>query len=348
MFLSRRYRPNKWPFYVLIALEAPLTIALLALFGIAAPDLYRTKLWQDGAENGFNSNPNAALYAAANYKPYTAPRVWSQLYVLHHWSCRRAPLTLLSITDYNVVISVLSMFLMLLKSIMYICHVFPPILSAITHAGLIAIYTVSVIYQTGSDTTDPAHPQHGAPWYITKSCSVAHDKGLIGYCTQAKASFACTVAMLSVFVGYFGFAVWSCFPSKAHQEEYAQKKRLYEERYGHLDKTSLKDDEYDMVPATPFTPGMPRVPQGELNPATPRTLAFNRLGGISELPLRKHFSSPNAPKSPTFAHALRSPDIPRSPLSPGFAQAAAKADEQMSQPHQEMYFPPPPKESGKK
>lgn len=81
MFLSRRYRPNKWPFYVLIALEAPLTVACLALFGIAAPDLYRTKLWQAGADNGWNSNPNAELYAAANYRSYHTPKVWSQLYV---------------------------------------------------------------------------------------------------------------------------------------------------------------------------------------------------------------------------------------------------------------------------
>ena len=57
------------------------TVALLALFGIADPNLYRTLLWQDGSDNGFNSNPNAALYAAANYRPYTTPKVWSQLYV---------------------------------------------------------------------------------------------------------------------------------------------------------------------------------------------------------------------------------------------------------------------------
>ena len=79
MFLSRRYRPNKWPFYVLICIEGALTVALLAFFGIASPDLYRTRLWQDGADNGFNSNPNAALYAAANYRPYKTPKPWSQL-----------------------------------------------------------------------------------------------------------------------------------------------------------------------------------------------------------------------------------------------------------------------------
>jgi hypothetical protein len=81
MLLSNRYRPNKWPFYVLVVSEFPFTVALLALFGIADPDLYRTLLWQDGANNGFNSNPNAALYAAANYRPYATPKVWSQLYV---------------------------------------------------------------------------------------------------------------------------------------------------------------------------------------------------------------------------------------------------------------------------
>lgn len=78
-----------WPFYGLIGVEFCLTVALLTFTGIAAPNLYRTKLWQDGADNGFNSSPLAGLYAAANYRPYTTPRVWSQLYVLT-WSFRTA------------------------------------------------------------------------------------------------------------------------------------------------------------------------------------------------------------------------------------------------------------------
>ena len=79
MFLSRRYRPNKWPFFGLVGIEFPLTVALLALFGIAAPNTYRTKLWQDGADNGFNSSPVTGLYAHANYKSYATPKVWTQL-----------------------------------------------------------------------------------------------------------------------------------------------------------------------------------------------------------------------------------------------------------------------------
>jgi hypothetical protein len=78
-FLSKRWRPNKWVYYILVGLELGLTIALLALFGIAAPDTYRTKLWQDGADNGFNSSPLTGLYAAANYQSYSTPMVWSKL-----------------------------------------------------------------------------------------------------------------------------------------------------------------------------------------------------------------------------------------------------------------------------
>lgn len=251
------------------------------------------------------------------------------------------------------------MFIMLAKSIMYITHVFPPILSAVTHAALFSLYAVSISYQSGSDTSDPAHPQHGAPWYLTKSCAAAHEPAINGYCVQAKAAFACTCVMTALFVCYFGFAVWSCFPSTAHRAEYAEKKERY---------STPKKDEYDMVPATPYTPGMPRLGQGV--PATPRTQAFNRLGGtnvggtsrglvgdraVGELPLRKHFSSPNAPKSPIgskFSQPLRSPEFPGSSLSPGFARAEAKADEEMAAQQQqgsEMYFPPPPKmSSGKK
>ena len=73
-----------------------------------------------------------------------------------------------------------------------------------------------------------------------------------------------------------------------------------------------------------------------LNPQTPRTLAFNRLGGTKDLPLRNHFGSSTgaeaAPKSPGFPSrfALRSPTFPKSPLSPGFKEAERKADQEMS------------------
>lgn len=70
----RHYRP----LYYLCVLELPITVATLALYGIADPDTYRTALWTEGSRNGWNSNPIELLYAAANYKQMDAPLPWSQ------------------------------------------------------------------------------------------------------------------------------------------------------------------------------------------------------------------------------------------------------------------------------
>ena len=269
-------------------------------------------------------------------------------------------LTIDSITDYNVVIIVLSMFILLVKATMYMLHVFPPILSAIVHAGLIILYTVSIDYQASSDTTDPDHPQHGAPWYITKSCSVTHQKNNINYCKQAKSSFACTCIMLGIFAVYLGFALYSCYPSRQQRIEYAEKQCMKAERWAKFE--TYQDNETGETNVhrypVPDTPG----PQ-TLNPMTPRTLAFNTLGGTKDLPLRSHFSSPNAPNVATSPSlAIRSPDIPRSPMSPGFINRAGmgsdKANgkspeveaEHFSPPSgatPQLYYPPPPKISQK-
>lgn len=67
--------------YALFGLEFLLTVGALTLFGIADPNTYRTKLWQNGADQGFNSDPSIVLYSYANYRPIDTPIVWSQLYV---------------------------------------------------------------------------------------------------------------------------------------------------------------------------------------------------------------------------------------------------------------------------
>lgn len=73
---------RRWKcFRLLVALfliELSGTVAALALFGIATPDLFHTKLWQVGYDHGFNSSPAQILYAYANHKPIpTTPFVWS-------------------------------------------------------------------------------------------------------------------------------------------------------------------------------------------------------------------------------------------------------------------------------
>lgn len=101
-----------------------------------------------------------------------------------------------SVTSFNVVIAILSVFLLLIKGIMFITHVFDPLFSVLLHATLVSLYAVSLHNQTAPDMSDPQHPQPGAPWYITKSCGPPVKPSLKGYCTQAKAVFAVTVLLL--------------------------------------------------------------------------------------------------------------------------------------------------------
>jgi hypothetical protein len=77
-FIPRTWRLRRVVFFLII-FELPFTVANLALFGIASPNLYRTILWRVGGEMGFNSDPTTVLYAYANYRPVTIPLVWSNL-----------------------------------------------------------------------------------------------------------------------------------------------------------------------------------------------------------------------------------------------------------------------------
>lgn len=98
-------------------------------------------------------------------------------------------------TQFNVVVSILSMFILLAKSAMYVMHIFIPALSVFCHALLVALYSVSVYNQSRPDTSDKDLPQLSMPWYLSKGCAKA-DSGNKGYCLQARASFAVTIVML--------------------------------------------------------------------------------------------------------------------------------------------------------
>lgn len=101
-------------------------------------------------------------------------------------------------TNYNLVLGVLSIFLLIAKIPMHLVRAFYPPLSAIISGSMMILFIVSARYQGGSDTSDPQHPQHGPPWYITKSCSVAAHKSNVGYCMQAKTLFAFSIMIVCV------------------------------------------------------------------------------------------------------------------------------------------------------
>jgi hypothetical protein len=58
-----------------------LIITLLAVFTCAWRNEYRTRLWQDGGFQGWNSDPRTRVYYYANYKePPPVPAVWDETY----------------------------------------------------------------------------------------------------------------------------------------------------------------------------------------------------------------------------------------------------------------------------
>lgn len=103
-----------------------------------------------------------------------------------------------SITNYNIVVSVLSMFILLVKVVLFIMHMWVPIVSVIIDAIVIALWSFSAYGQAGPDHSDPEHPSSVA-WYIAKSCSVAEASGNKHNCEMAKGAFASTIFMMYVF-----------------------------------------------------------------------------------------------------------------------------------------------------
>lgn len=223
------------------------------------------------------------------------------------------------------------MFILLVKTTMYITHVFLPLVSLLVHALLVALYAVSIHGQAGSDMSDPQHPQPGAPWYITQSCSVAQTGAVRGFCQQAKGAFAVAILMWYVtsppflstrppsrpttsparpwerefftsiyspqltirsvlFALHIALAIYSLIPSRTqrHARTTSVESSVGSDARDPKDMSpqslmSYRQKEWEMgtLPRTPGTTGAMK------SPMTPRTVAFNTLGG--DLPLRQAY-----------------------------------------------------------
>jgi len=103
-----------------------------------------------------------------------------------------------SLTTLNLVVSILTTFIWILKLVLVPMHVMWPVISIILHGLETGLYAYSLYGQTSHDTIDPAHVNNGLPWYITKSCSVSAKASNEHYCLQAKATFYITVFLLQV------------------------------------------------------------------------------------------------------------------------------------------------------
>ncbi|KAI1342905.1 hypothetical protein F5Y15DRAFT_412578 [Xylariaceae sp. FL0016] len=251
--LHREWRSTT-AMYIMMIAELLATVAVLVVFGIAQPDLYRTKLWKAGHELGFNSSPAVILYAYANHVSQpNIPFVWSQ-----------------TLTNFNVAISVISLFFLLTKLIAFIMHVWYPVIALIFNVSLVAFYAASIGGQAGPDYLDPNYPSPVA-WYIAKPCTVAANKTVQGECTQAKGAFAATCIMFAITLVNLGLNIWAMLPNENDKKEYDS-----EDEYS--PSALKKGQQWEMQP-------IPQTPKTGTVPFTPRTMAFNTLE--RKLPLRQ-------------------------------------------------------------
>ncbi|KAI1844537.1 hypothetical protein JX266_009210 [Neoarthrinium moseri] len=253
--LHREWRSIRAMWFTMIA-ELAGTVAVLVLFGIAQPDLYRTQLWRAGNDLGFNSSPNIILYAYANHRPLpNIPFVWT-----------------LTLTNFNVAISVISLFFLLAKMIAVIMHVWFPLVALFFNIALAALYTTSVYGQMGPDYADPNHPSPIA-WYIAKPCTVAANQSVQKSCRTAKGTYAVTVLMLVVYLVNLGLNIWALLPNEADKRG----TDVDSDEETNSPSSLKRNDKWEMH-------GIPQTPRTATVPYTPRTMAFNTLD--RKLPLR--------------------------------------------------------------
>ncbi|KAL9948591.1 hypothetical protein D7B24_000924 [Verticillium nonalfalfae] len=282
--MNYRIFHRKWPSakrYMWFNMLAELIcmVPLLVLFGIAQPNTWRTKMWQIGYENGWNSDPRMILYAHANYRPLPKiPFVWSQ-----------------SLTDFNVALTLVSLFSLIVRMVLFIMKVYYPLVALIFNIILTALWTTSMYGQMGPDHADPERPSNIA-WYITRSCAPAGGRhNAEKSCRLAKASFAVTVLMLAVVLVNLGMAVWGMWPTEADKHPHRKNSRWGDDS----DDEDEDDDNVESDRSSPVKTGGqwemasmaggkgPASPRVMVQPYTPRTMAFQTLD--RKLPLRQQY-----------------------------------------------------------
>ncbi|CCT73657.1 uncharacterized protein FFB20_05026 [Fusarium fujikuroi] len=165
---------HKTPF-ALILTELAISTTAVTLFGLMYPVEFRSRLWESGGEQGWNSNPNKRIYYYANHQePPEVPLIWSQ-----------------RLYTSNLAIAILGLVVFFARTAMSHLRYLPRCVNNIYDAILLGLWAVSIAGQTSSDFTDPEHPSPH-PWYLTRGCSAAWNKTQ-GYCQIAQASFAMSV-----------------------------------------------------------------------------------------------------------------------------------------------------------
>ncbi|OHE92276.1 hypothetical protein CORC01_12445 [Colletotrichum orchidophilum] len=178
----------------MLCLEAIVVFTALALFGMAHPNRFRSRLWRNGGEEGWCSNPRMRIYFYANHEePPEIPLIWSQ-----------------RLTTSNTATAVLGATAFFARLTMAALQYEARWTNLAYDAFLAALWACSAAAQNGPDLTDSKHFCE-RPWYLTRSCDEAWPENR-GWCRIAKWEYAWSILAASFYVtrivGALGWLVY--------------------------------------------------------------------------------------------------------------------------------------------
>ncbi|EQB53344.1 hypothetical protein CGLO_06933 [Colletotrichum gloeosporioides Cg-14] len=184
---------------MLLCLESVVVFVALALFGIAYPDRFRSRLWRNGGEEGWCSNPRLRIYFYANYEePPEIPLIWSQ-----------------RLTTSNAATAVLSLAVLFVRITIAALHYDARWTNTAYDAVLAGLWAWSAAAQGGADLTDPEHLMP-RPWYLVRGCEKAW-RGNRTWCRVAKWEYG--IFYIAKIVGTAGWMVYEKGKRDASREE---------------------------------------------------------------------------------------------------------------------------------
>ncbi|GKT40316.1 uncharacterized protein ColSpa_00497 [Colletotrichum spaethianum] len=180
----------------LLCLEASVVVATLILFGIAYPDRFRSRLWRNGGEEGWCSNPRLRIYFYANHEePPEIPLIWSQ-----------------RLTTSNMATAVLAASIFFARLMMAALQYEARWTNLAYDVFLAVLWACSAAAQDGSDFSDPQHLSE-RPWYLVRSCDEAWVQNR-GWCRVAKWGYAWATLAASLYIAkIIGSLGWLAYQS---------------------------------------------------------------------------------------------------------------------------------------
>ncbi|KZL65591.1 hypothetical protein CI238_06307 [Colletotrichum incanum] len=178
----------------LLCLEAVVVVAALVLFGVAYPDRLRSRLWRNGGEEGWCSNPRLRIYFYANHEePPEIPLIWSQ-----------------RLTTSNMATAVLGATIFFARLTIAALQYEARWTNLTYDIFLAVLWACSAAAQNGPDFTDPQHISE-RPWYLVRSCDEAWAQNR-GWCRLAKWGYAWALLAASFYaariVGSLGWLAY--------------------------------------------------------------------------------------------------------------------------------------------